>query len=201
MTKPRPQAANRTQSAALQTPRAARANAKASIGVMGVDPRLVPTDGRVTIHLTDSKPSMRVPQGCLTTDVAGAEALCEFMSELERTRTLRTQHANEILRQAAMTIEARAAQRDNTNGAGERSMAATVTAFNAIEGTNLTERQGWAFMQTLKQVRAATSARNGKADEDSALDGAAYAALAGEAASREDLARHQAAATATTAAK
>lgn len=190
MTKPRPQAANRTQSAALQTPRAARANAKASIGVMGVDPRLVPTDGRATIHLTDSKPSMRVPQGRLITDALA----------INRTHTPRTQHANEILRQAAMTIEARAAQRDNTNGAGERSMAATVTAFNAIEGTNLTERQGWAFMQTLKQVRAATSARNGKADEDSALDGAAYAALAGEAASREDLARHQAAATATTAA-
>ena len=61
-------------------------------------------------------------------------------------------------------------------------MAATVAAFNAIEGTQLSERQGWAFMQILKMVRGATTARNGLYNEDDALDGAAYAALGGEAA-------------------
>ena len=61
-------------------------------------------------------------------------------------------------------------------------MAATVAAFNAIEGLALTERQGWAFMQILKMVRGATTARNGLYNADDALDGAAYAALGGEAA-------------------
>lgn len=91
-----------------------------------------------------------------------------------------------LLRQAAQTIAARGAERD-TAGAGqqqERSMAATVAAFNAIEGLQLTERQGWAFMQTLKLVRASTTARNGKYNADDYLDGAAYAALGAECASR-----------------
>lgn len=99
------------------------------------------------------------------------------------------ENAADILLKAAHTIALRAAQRDNTGGAGERSMAATVAAFNAIEGTTLTERQGWAFMQMLKLARAASSARNGQHDADSHLDGAAYAALAGEAASAEECAR------------
>lgn len=98
--------------------------------------------------------------------------------------------ADNILRTAAATIMQRGAERDNANG-GERSMAATVAAFNAIEGTQLTERQGWAFMQTLKLVRAATSSRNGKLDMDSHMDGAAYAALCGEAASKEIVAHPQ----------
>lgn len=94
------------------------------------------------------------------------------------------QPAHTFLTQAAETIQQRAAQRDNTGGNGERSMAATVAAFNVIEGTTLTERQGWAFMQTLKLVRAASSARNGVPDLDSHIDGAGYAALAGECVAR-----------------
>lgn len=89
-----------------------------------------------------------------------------------------------LLRQAAQTIAARGAERD-TAGAGqqqERSMAATVAAFNSIEGTQLTERQGWAFMQTLKLVRASATARNGRYNADDYLDGAAYAALGAECA-------------------
>ena len=89
-----------------------------------------------------------------------------------------------LLQQAAQTIAARGAERD-TAGAGaqqERSMAATVAAFNAIEGTQLTERQGWAFMQTLKLVRASATARNGRYNADDYLDGAAYAALGAECA-------------------
>lgn len=88
-----------------------------------------------------------------------------------------------ILRMASETIAQRGQARDSDSGGGqERSMAATVAAFNAIEGTRLTERQGWAFMQVLKIVRAAASARNGRRDLDSYLDGTAYAALAGECA-------------------
>ena len=84
-----------------------------------------------------------------------------------------------LLSDAAHTILQRGVERD-TGGADqpqERSMAATVAAFNAIEGTSLTERQGWAFMQTLKLVRAANTARNGRFNPDDYQDGAAYAAL------------------------
>ena len=91
-----------------------------------------------------------------------------------------------LLSDAAHTILQRGVERD-TGGADqpqERSMAATVAAFNAIEGTNLDERQGWAFMQTLKLVRAANTARNGRFNPDDYQDGAAYAALGAEAASK-----------------
>lgn len=89
-----------------------------------------------------------------------------------------------LLHRAADTIAQRGIERDtSTDGqAQERSMAATVAAFNAIEGTALTERQGWAFMQALKLVRAAATARNGRYNPDDYLDGAAYAALGAESA-------------------
>ena len=99
-------------------------------------------------------------------------------------------HAHDLLAMAASTITARGQQRDSGQGQ-ERSMAATVAAFNAIEGTQLTERQGWAFMKTLKMVRAATTARNGLFNPDDALDGAAYAALEGEAAAKAYAAQQQ----------
>ena len=92
-----------------------------------------------------------------------------------------------LLSDAAHTILQRGVERD-TGGADqpqERSMAATVAAFNAIEGTSLTERQGWAFMQTLKLVRAANTSRNGRYNQDDYQDGAAYAALGAEAAHKE----------------
>ena len=92
-----------------------------------------------------------------------------------------------LLSDAAHTILQRGVERD-TGGADqpqERSMAATVAAFNAIEGTSLTERQGWAFMQTLKLVRAANTSRNGRYNPDDYQDGAAYAALGAEAAHKE----------------
>ena len=89
-----------------------------------------------------------------------------------------------ILNASIAAIADRGRQRDtSTDGAHkERSMARCVAAFNAIEGTSLTERQGWAFMQTLKMARAGATARNGKANVDDYVDGAAYAALACEAA-------------------
>ena len=88
----------------------------------------------------------------------------------------------DLLRMAADTIDQRGQERDSTGK--ERSMAATVAAFNTIEGTDLTERQGWAFMQTLKLVRAASTARNGRYNPDDYVDGAAYAALGAECASK-----------------
>lgn len=92
----------------------------------------------------------------------------------------------ELLRQAAQTILQRGQQRDTAgDGKGqERSMAACVAAFNAIEGTRLTERQGWQFMAVLKLTRAATTARNGQYNPDDYVDGAAYQALGAEAAER-----------------
>ena len=96
--------------------------------------------------------------------------------------------ADSFLRTAAATILDRGVQRDTSaEGAQqERSMAATVAAFNALEGTSLTERQGWAFMQVLKLARSAASARNGQFNADDFVDGAAYAALAGESAAPKD---------------
>ena len=70
------------------------------------------------------------------------------------------------------------AERGKTYDAGqERSMSATVAAFNAITGRDLTEAEGWGFMLLLKLVRQ----RNGKfKHKDSALDAVAYAALMAE---------------------
>ena len=93
----------------------------------------------------------------------------------------------QMLHSAAATILQRGQERDTSpdGQAQERSMAATVAAFNAIEGTALTERQGWAFMQVLKLTRAANTARNGRYNPDDYLDGAAYAALGAEAAATQ----------------
>ena len=65
---------------------------------------------------------------------------------------------------------------------GERSMAKTVTAFNIITGQELTEAQGWLFMQVLKDVRLFTSTNF---HADSAEDCIAYAALKAEAKQKE----------------
>lgn len=74
-------------------------------------------------------------------------------------------------------MEDRAAERDQPSG--ERSMLRTVTAFNALTGHRLSERDGWLFMAVLKAARAA-STHTGLPDDYE--DGAAYFALAGEAA-------------------
>ena len=64
---------------------------------------------------------------------------------------------------------------------GERSMGATVDAFQAVTGVSMTEEQGWLFMAMLKAVRS----QQGAYRADSYEDGAAYFALAGEAAVRD----------------
>lgn len=83
--------------------------------------------------------------------------------------------ATELLSAAQSHIDARAAARDQPTG--ERSMARTVAAFNAITGHDLDERDGWLFMVVLKAARATT---NDIGVRDDYEDMAAYAALAGE---------------------
>ena len=82
--------------------------------------------------------------------------------------------APDILRQAAQTIDDRAAERDQEQ---ERSIGRAVGAFNVITGHNLSERDGWLFMTVLKMARA-TNTPTGNPDDY--VDGAAYIALAGE---------------------
>lgn len=84
--------------------------------------------------------------------------------------------AHEFLERGVKHMRDRAVQRDSDMG--ERSMARAVAAFNAQEGTNLTEAQGWRFMIQLKYARAV----NGVFVADDYEDGAAYFGLAGEAA-------------------
>lgn len=88
--------------------------------------------------------------------------------------------APDILSAAEKHMRERAATYDKPEG--ERSMAQTVTVFNAFHGTSLTEAQGWHFMQILKDVRLFT--RPGY-HADSAEDGVAYAGLKAEAKAKE----------------
>ncbi len=88
--------------------------------------------------------------------------------------------AVDFLAQAKQAMEERGKTYD-TEG-GERSMAATVSAFNAITGRDnsgsaLTEADGWTLMALLKLVRQ--NANEGY-HADSALDLVAYSALLAE---------------------
>ena len=85
--------------------------------------------------------------------------------------------AQEFLTKAGDHMQDRASTYDKPQG--ERSMAATVGAFNAINGTALTEEQGWMFMELLKIVRSV----QGDYKADNYEDAVAYAALRGECAS------------------
>lgn len=87
--------------------------------------------------------------------------------------------AANILQSALGHMQDRAATYDKPDG--ERSMGATVNAFNAVTGVLMTEEQGWLFMSLLKAVRS----QQGAYRADSYEDGAAYFALAGESAAKE----------------
>jgi len=87
--------------------------------------------------------------------------------------------AANILTAALGHMRDRAATYDKPEG--ERSMGATVDAFHAVTGVSMTEEQGWLFMALLKAVRS----QQGAYRADSYEDGAAYFALAGEAAVRD----------------
>ncbi len=84
--------------------------------------------------------------------------------------------ALELLDKAARHMEDRAATYDRTDG--ERSMEATVKAFNLITGLQLKESDGWLLLQILKDVR---QWQRPDYHQDSAEDCIAYAALKAEA--------------------
>lgn len=86
--------------------------------------------------------------------------------------------AVDILAKAAKHMTDRAASYDAPQG--ERSMARTVEAFNALTGNQLTEVDGWFFMACLKIARS----NQGDYRADNYEDGTAYMALAGEAAAK-----------------
>ena len=84
--------------------------------------------------------------------------------------------APDILKKSAQHMLDRATTYDNPEG--ERSMAKTVQAFNAITGRDITTAEGWLMLAVLKQVRAFQNP--GKPHVDSLEDGPAYLALMAE---------------------
>jgi hypothetical protein len=86
--------------------------------------------------------------------------------------------ASDILTAAAKHQQDRAATYDKD---GERSIPATVDAFNAVTGHNLTHEHGWLFMCLLKLVRS----QQGDLRMDSYEDGASYISLMGEQAAKD----------------
>ena len=84
-------------------------------------------------------------------------------------------NAIDILNQSKNTLIARGQEYDQPQG--ERSMARIVAVFNAHHDTQLTEEQGWHFMQIVKDVRFFTK---DSYHHDSVVDGVNYAALRGE---------------------
>lgn len=89
--------------------------------------------------------------------------------------------AKDFLMAGIKHMQDRAATHDKPQG--ERSIPATVKAFNAITGDGLmnTEERGWLFMQLLKAVRS----QQGEFNADNYEDGGSYCGLAGEAAYKE----------------
>ena len=85
--------------------------------------------------------------------------------------------APDILKKSAQHMLDRATTYDKPEG--ERSMAKTVQAFNAITGRDITTAEGWLMLAVLKQVRAFQNP--GKPHVDSLEDGPAYLALMAEA--------------------
>ena len=89
--------------------------------------------------------------------------------------------AIELLEKAAGHLKDRADTYDKPEG--ERSIGATVAAFNAVTGDGLmnSEERGWLFMAILKMVRS----QQGNYKADNYEDLAAYSAIMGEAACEE----------------
>lgn len=83
--------------------------------------------------------------------------------------------ASQILEQGKTILDRRGQEYDKPTG--ERSMARIVAVFNAHHDTQLTEEQGWHFMQIVKDVRFFTK---DSYHHDSMVDGVNYAALRGE---------------------
>lgn len=106
-----------------------------------------------------------------------------FQATLDRLR-LRSATKNEDAETSADVFLARAAEILRERGkqydqpSGERSMEKCVTAFNTITGNQLSESDGWLFMQILKDVR---QWQKDDYHQDSAEDCICYAALKAEA--------------------
>lgn len=84
--------------------------------------------------------------------------------------------AIEFLERAADLMLERGQEYDSPDG--ERSMGATVAAFNVLTGNILSEQEGWLFMLLLKIARQHQSPGW---HQDSSEDAIAYAALMAEA--------------------
>jgi hypothetical protein len=94
--------------------------------------------------------------------------------------------APEILQMASHSIAERARQRDHETG--ERSISRAVAMLNELrtpvtpgKQEYMTDREGWIFMALLKLSRA----QGGAHHIDDYLDAAAYIALAGECAEKQ----------------
>lgn len=109
----------------------------------------------------------------------GAYSPVAIQQRMERAidkQAKRSKSAPDFLTAAIGHMEDRAKTYDKP--AGERSMAATVAAFNAATGHAVTEEQGWLFMVFLKAIRT----QQGVFRADNYEDGAAYFGLMGESA-------------------
>ena len=100
--------------------------------------------------------------------------------QMRSAHVMKTPTAPELLEKAHGHMQDRASTYDAPEG--ERSMGKTVAAFNAITGHALSETEGWHFMALLKMARA----HQGDYRADNHENHVAYAALAGEAAAREN---------------
>lgn len=95
-----------------------------------------------------------------------------------RPRTNATPVPDRLLSAAQETLRDRGRGRDNGE---ERSMPRIVKIFNAISGRDLTEREGYIFMQAVKLGRMATAHETGVEPKfDDFVDLAGYTALAAE---------------------
>lgn len=121
------------------------------------------------------------PCGRLGHDAAHAVAvdLPSMLDDLKSLDVGEPVTAHNTVQAALNHMQDRAATYDKPTG--ERSMWATVEAFNAIAGTDLSEEDGWMFMALLKIVRS----QQGAFKADNYEDLAAYAGLMAEAGSKE----------------
>lgn len=94
----------------------------------------------------------------------------------DREKAEKMKTAPGLLAAAAALMVERGAQYDRPKG--ERSMAATVSAYNAVTGQQITEANGWLLMALLKMVR---DNQREAPHKDSIEDLVAYASLYGEA--------------------
>ena len=79
-----------------------------------------------------------------------------------------------ILDDVERTISDRGKERDLESG--ERTIPRCVAAFNAITGSNLSNEDGWLFMEVLKMCRS----KQGSFKYDDYRDGIGYAVLRAE---------------------